>query len=43
MEADLLDLPPTPPTSPKETAISQHVQQEEEETTPGIASLKYDA
>jgi len=43
MEADLLDLPPTPPASPEETAVLRRVRREEEETVPGMAGLKYDA
>ena len=43
MEADLLDLPPTPPASPEETAVSRRARREEEETAPGMAGLKYDA
>ena len=44
MEADLLDLPPTPPLTPNGSPVLQRARRTEEgEAASGMAGLKYDA
>ena len=44
MEADLLDLPPTPPPTPNGSPVSRRARRTEEgEAASGMAGLKYDA